>query len=43
MILACPGAVIYSFDTVPAQRVNYEDTEHYKIYKSFMENPKGYF
>jgi predicted ATPase len=43
MILACPGANIYSFDKIPVERVNYEDTEHYRIYKSFMENPKGYF
>jgi predicted ATPase len=43
MILACPGARIYTFDKIPLELVNYEHTEHYRIYKSFMENPKGYF
>lgn len=43
MLLACPGAEIYSFDEIPVRPVSYEDTEHYRIYKSFMENPDRYF
>ena len=39
ILLACPGSVIYSFDHSPVKTVHYEDTEHYQIYKSFMENP----
>ena len=39
ILLACPRAVIYSFDYSPIQQVQYEDTEHYQIYKSFMKNP----
>ena len=39
ILMACPGSVIYSFDTTPAKTIRYEDTEHYKVYKSFMENP----
>ena len=39
ILLACPGSVIYSFDTAPVKAIRYEDTEHYKIYKAFMENP----
>ena len=39
ILLACPGSVIYSFDTAPVKTIYYEDTEHYKIYKAFMENP----
>lgn len=42
ILLACPGAVIYSFDYVPVKTVNYEDTEHYQIYKSFMEDRSKY-
>ena len=38
ILLACPGAVIYSFDRVPLRRVQYEETEHYRIYRNFMEN-----
>ncbi len=36
LLLACPGAVIYSFDRCPAERITYEETEHYQIYKSFL-------
>ena len=42
ILLACPGAVIYSFDYVPAKVINYEDTEHYRLYKSFMEDRSRY-
>ena len=38
ILLACPGAQILSFDRVPVQQVRYEDTEHFKVYKSFFEN-----
>ncbi len=42
ILLACPGSVIYSFDHSPVKILRYEDTEHYQIYKNFMENPDGY-
>jgi len=38
ILLACPGADIYSFDYIPIKKIKYEDTEHYQIYKDFMEN-----
>jgi predicted ATPase len=38
ILLACPGAQIYSFDVSPIRKVDYEDTEHYRVYKAFMEN-----
>jgi predicted ATPase len=38
LLLACPGALIYSFDQVPLQRVTYEETEYYQVYKSFMDD-----
>lgn len=39
ILMACRGSVIYSFDTAPVKTIRYEDTEHYRIYKAFMENP----
>lgn len=42
ILLACDGSMIYSFDHTPVKAVHYEDTEHYQIYKSFMENPNRY-
>ena len=42
ILLACPGATIYSFDHIPIQSVSYEETEHYKIYKYFMEDRHEY-
>jgi predicted ATPase len=43
ILLACPGSIIYSFDDTPVKRIQYEDTEYYRIYKTFMENPCQYF
>jgi len=42
ILLACPDSVIYSFDSVPVKRVRYEDTDHYQIYRGFMENQHRY-
>ncbi len=42
LILACPGAVIYSFDRAPIRTLPYEETEHYRIYKGFMEDRSRY-
>ena len=42
ILLACPGADILSFDGDRVQPVAYEDTEYYKIYRSFM-NDRGAF
>jgi predicted ATPase len=39
ILMACPGSVIYSFDASPVKTIQYEETEHYKIYKDFMESP----
>ena len=39
ILLACPGSIIYSFDHSPVKTIHYEDTEHYQVYKNFMENP----
>jgi predicted ATPase len=42
LLLACPGAKIYSFDCIPAKQVTYEETDYYQIYKAFMEDRKKY-
>lgn len=42
ILLACPDAVIYSFDCSPVAPIAYEDTEHYRVYKAFMANPEQY-
>lgn len=36
VLLACPGATIYSFDRVPIGPVQYEETQHYQTYQRFM-------
>jgi predicted ATPase len=36
ILLACPGATIYSFDHVPVCPIQYEQTQHYETYKRFM-------
>jgi len=38
LLLACPGAKIYTFDEKQVQCISYENTDHYRIYKSFLEN-----
>jgi predicted ATPase len=39
ILLACPHAVIYGFDSSPIRQMAYEETDYYRIYKKFMENP----
>lgn len=36
ILLALPGAQIYSFDGPYIQEVDYEQTEHYKVYRQFF-------
>lgn len=42
ILLALPGARIYSFDHIPIKQVKYEDTEYYRIYKEFLNNREKY-
>ena len=42
ILLACPGARILTFDDAPVRKIDYEDTNHYRIYKEFMADPKKY-
>jgi predicted ATPase len=42
ILLACPEAKILSFDSIPVREVAYDETEHYRVYKAFMENRGKY-
>ena len=42
ILLACPGADIYSFNHARLKKVAYEDTDYYRIYRDFMENREKY-
>jgi predicted ATPase len=42
IILACPGARIYSFNNGSLREVAYEETDHYRIYRDFLEDPDRY-
>ncbi len=42
ILLACGGATIYSFDHAPARVIEYEETEHYQIYKRFLTDWQKY-
>jgi predicted ATPase len=36
ILLACPGAEIYSFDRKPVSVIAYEDSEYYNVYRDFL-------
>jgi predicted ATPase len=42
ILLACPGAVIYSFDNIPIKQISYEDTEYFRVYRDFINNRDKY-
>ena len=42
MLMALPGATIYEITTDGMQRVALQDTEHYSVTKSFLNNPEAY-
>lgn len=42
ILLAHPLATIYSFDSAPIQRVDYQQTEHYRIYRRFLTGEHTY-
>lgn len=39
ILLACPGAKLYRFDGPGIRPVEYRETEHYRFYRAFLENP----
>jgi predicted ATPase len=42
LLLACPQATIYDFDHSPIRQIQYEQTDHYRIYKDFMMDRDKY-
>ncbi len=42
ILLSLPGADIYSFDSSPLRKIDYEETDHYRIYRDFMLNWKAF-
>jgi len=42
ILMACPEATIYSFDEIPVKAIDYEKTEHYRIYREFMVDRSKY-
>lgn len=42
ILLACPEATIYSFNGKAVEKIDYEETEHYQIYRAFMEDRERY-
>jgi predicted ATPase len=42
ILMACPGAKLHNFDDIPVKEVDYEETDHYRIYKSFMADRSKY-
>ncbi len=42
ILLAYPGAQIFSFGHTQIKEVQYEDTSHYRIYSRFMQDPHAF-
>jgi predicted ATPase len=42
MLLAFPGATIYTFDRTPPERIAFEDLEHVNLTRAFLNNPGSY-
>jgi len=42
VLLACPGARIYSFDTSPISEVAYDDMEHVVVTRDFLNDPESF-
>ena len=42
ILMACPDSTIISFDQCPLETIAYENTDHYRIYKEFMQDMRPY-
>lgn len=42
MLICYPGATIYQFDESGVRETSYENTEHFYLTKSFLDNPEAY-
>ncbi len=42
ILMAYPGATIYSFDSTPVRAIPYEETEHVTVTRAFLNEPAAY-
>jgi len=42
ILMAFPQAVIYDFDSVPIKEVKYQEIEHVRLMRDFLDNPTAY-
>jgi len=42
ILMGIPGALLYEIQEDAIQRVEFTDTEHYRITKTFLDNPQAY-
>lgn len=42
ILLACPGATLYSLDDAPARRIEYEETQYFRIFRDFLNDRHAY-
>jgi len=42
IVMGIPGASLYEIRETEMERVEYRDTEHYRIIKTFLDNPEAY-
>ncbi len=42
ILLACENSTIYSFDKMPVSTVEYKETEHFRVYRDFLNNRDKY-
>lgn len=42
ILLACPGARIFSFDSPPIREVEYDDLQHVTVMRDFLNDPESY-
>jgi predicted ATPase len=42
ILMALPGATIYSFDSLPVERIEYDDVEHVTLTRAFLQDPAAF-
>lgn len=42
ILLACPGAAIFDFNGQRIETIPYEETDHFLVYRQFMQGPRHY-
>jgi predicted ATPase len=42
ILMMCPGSQIFSFDHIPAELIQYDQSEHLRLYRDFLNDPEKY-